>query len=239
MRPSFLPNIGLLFFSLHRLLCLMKVQLSSKCLKHSPCNLLLNPRLLPTLHHLVLFHIFPPPQLHVTTATSLLEQPHDPLSTASVSSLQAVPSSTVPQQASSSPASHQMVTCSKTGSQWPKNCNDYQLLYSTRHPLRTLHSPITTTTPSCFSEASKSPEWSEAMNQEFDALLTTKTWSLCLLPAGCHAVENKWVYKLLNKSRINLLSAIKHVSSPKDLIDRMASITPKPLAPLSNRPQSG
>jgi hypothetical protein len=54
-------------------------------------------------------------------------------------------------------------------------------------------------TPSCFSEASKSPEWREAMNHEFDALLTTKTWSLCPLPAGRHAVRNKWVYKLKQK----------------------------------------
>lgn len=38
------------------------------------------------------------------------------------------------------------------------------------------------------------------MNQEFDALLTQNTWSLCPLPAGRHAVRNKWVYKLKQKS---------------------------------------
>lgn len=37
------------------------------------------------------------------------------------------------------------------------------------------------------------------MNQEFDALLTQNTWSLCPLPAGRHAVRNKWVYKLKQK----------------------------------------
>jgi hypothetical protein len=53
--------------------------------------------------------------------------------------------------------------------------------------------------PTCFFEASKSPAWRAAMNQEFDALLTQNTWSLCPLPAGRHAVRNKWVYKLKQK----------------------------------------
>lgn len=37
------------------------------------------------------------------------------------------------------------------------------------------------------------------MNQEFDALLAQNTWTLCPLPAGRHAVRNKWVYKLKHK----------------------------------------
>jgi len=37
------------------------------------------------------------------------------------------------------------------------------------------------------------------MNQEFDALLSQNTWSLCPLPIGRHAVQNKWVYKLKQK----------------------------------------
>jgi len=116
------------------------------------------------------------------------------LSTAQVSPLQVAPDTTSTQPASL-PAPHQMVTRSKTGSLRPKNYTDFQLFYSTRHPFKALHNTLLPE-PTYFSEASKSPAWRTAMNQEFDALLTQNTWSLCPFPAGRHAVRNKWVYKL-------------------------------------------
>jgi hypothetical protein len=54
--------------------------------------------------------------------------------------------------------------------------------------------------PSCFSEAFKSPDWREAMNQEYDALLANNTWTLCPLPANRHLIRNKWVYKVKQKA---------------------------------------
>jgi hypothetical protein len=114
------------------------------------------------------------------------------LPTTSVSDLQVAPASSSFMEDTSVPALHQMVTRSKTGSLRPKQYADFQLFYSTRHPLRAKHITL-------ISEASKSPAWRAAMNQDFDALLAQNTWSLCPLPAGRHAVRNKWVYKLKQK----------------------------------------
>jgi hypothetical protein len=38
------------------------------------------------------------------------------------------------------------------------------------------------------------------MNQEYDALLTNNTWTLCPLPANRHLIQNKWVYKVKQKA---------------------------------------
>jgi transposase InsO family protein len=133
-----------------------------------------------------------PNQLSTAHVSPLQVAPHNP--STQDSPLQVAPEAPFTQPASL-PASHQMVTRSKTGSLRPRNYADFQLFYSTRHPLKALHSTLLSE-PTCFSEASKSPSWRAAMNQEFDALLTQNTWSLCPLPAGRHAVRNKWVYKL-------------------------------------------
>jgi hypothetical protein len=151
--------------------------------QHNLCPLLL--RVLPPLQFLLL----PLLVLILETLTHYI---------AYVSSLHVVLATTSPQAAPSLPASHQIVTHSKTSSLRPKSYADFQLFYSTRQPLRALHSTLVSE-PTCFSEASKSPKWRDAMNQEFDALLSQNTWSLCPLPIGRHAVQNKWVYKLKQK----------------------------------------
>ncbi|CAL9029523.1 unnamed protein product [Prunus brigantina] len=60
-----------------------------------------------------------------------------------------------------------------------KTRNAQSALYSTRHPfscaLIPTYFPVTPTT---YSQAAKSPHWTQAMNEEFQALKTTNTWSL-------------------------------------------------------------
>jgi hypothetical protein len=65
---------------------------------------------------------------------------------------------------------------------------------------RALHTNVSVQEPSCFSEAFKSPDWREAMNQEYDALLANNTWTLCPIPANRHLIQNKWVYKIKQKA---------------------------------------
>lgn len=91
-----------------------------------------------------------PPSPPPLTDCSESNIPHS-LSIASVSSLQVVPATSSPQDSPSAPATHQMVTRSKTGSLRPNSYADFQLFYSTRHPVRALHSPLVSE-PTCFSD---------------------------------------------------------------------------------------
>jgi len=204
MNCCFQPNFDL-FFLLPGFQHLRHHPLSSSCPTTSSHILPLIIQLHPLLFHWLFQHNLCPLLLGVLPPLQFLLLPLLVLILetlthyiASVSSLQVVPATTSPQAAPSLPASHQMVTRSKTSSLRPKSYADFQLFYSTHQPLRALHSTLVSE-PTCFSEASKSPEWRDAMNQEFDALLSQNTWSLCPLPIGCHAIQNKWVYKLKQK----------------------------------------
>lgn len=54
--------------------------------------------------------------------------------------------------------------------------------------------------PTYFSQASKDPNWINAMQQEIQALQANNTWELTDLPPGKKAIGNKWVYKVKTKS---------------------------------------
>lgn len=65
--------------------------------------------------------------------------------------------------------------------------SDYQLPIP---PLSSFHEP------SSYSEASKDPNWVNAIQQEIQALKANNTWELSDMPPGKKAIGNKWVYKL-------------------------------------------
>uniref|UniRef100_A0A2N9GPU0 Integrase catalytic domain-containing protein n=1 Tax=Fagus sylvatica TaxID=28930 RepID=A0A2N9GPU0_FAGSY len=54
--------------------------------------------------------------------------------------------------------------------------------------------------PTCFTLASKSPQWCEAMNTEFNALLRNGTWSLIPPEPTMNLIGCKWVFKIKQKS---------------------------------------
>jgi len=49
--------------------------------------------------------------------------------------------------------------------------------------------------PTSLKEAIASPVWLQAMREEYDALLSNKTWTLTPLPPGAPLVGCKWIYK--------------------------------------------
>jgi len=54
--------------------------------------------------------------------------------------------------------------------------------------------------PTCFSNAVKVPEWRNAMQVEFNALLQNHTWSLVAKQPSQNLVGCKWVFKLKRKA---------------------------------------
>ncbi|GKD29682.1 ribonuclease H-like domain-containing protein [Tanacetum coccineum] len=54
--------------------------------------------------------------------------------------------------------------------------------------------------PKSYFEASKYSYWTDAMNQEMDALLTNGTWKMVQLPEGRKDIGSKWIYKIKFRS---------------------------------------
>ncbi|GJY77788.1 ribonuclease H-like domain-containing protein [Tanacetum coccineum] len=54
--------------------------------------------------------------------------------------------------------------------------------------------------PKSYFEASKYPHWTDAMNQEMNALLRNGTWEMVELPEGRKAIGSKWIYKIKFRS---------------------------------------
>ena len=76
--------------------------------------------------------------------------------------------------------SHPMVTRAKVGIFKPKTYNAMVSI---------------PTTPTFVKEAISSPMWFQAMNDEYHALLSNKTWTLTTLPSGASLVGCKWIFK--------------------------------------------
>jgi len=49
--------------------------------------------------------------------------------------------------------------------------------------------------PTSLKEVIASPVWIQAMREEYDALLSNKTWTLTPLPPGAPLVGCKWIFK--------------------------------------------
>lgn len=54
--------------------------------------------------------------------------------------------------------------------------------------------------PTCFSQATRQPEWRKAMTEEFNALLKNQTWSLVPPSPSQNTVGCKWVFRIKRKS---------------------------------------
>jgi hypothetical protein len=77
------------------------------------------------------------------------------------------------------PTPHLMITCSKNFITKPKLPIDGTVRYPLPKALLAVaHGSLFELEPTCYTMASKSREWRQAMNLEFDALLQNHTWTL-------------------------------------------------------------
>ncbi|KAM1900185.1 hypothetical protein ACFX14_029161 [Malus domestica] len=135
----------------------------------------------------------PPPLPSTVTPTPtpplILPIPTPPISTP----LAPTNASHIPSTSSSSqrilPPTHSMTTRAKDGIHKP-------------NPKYAFTSTVTNLVlePTCFTQANKSPEWRQAMAEEFTALLRTGTWSLVPFVPSMNVLPNKWVYRIKRHS---------------------------------------
>jgi hypothetical protein len=97
------------------------------------------------------------------------------------------------------PTSHPMTTRSQTGSLKPKQFHGFKLYHSTKHPLQSFHTILSEKEPNNFTKAAANSRWQDAMLQEFQALVSNGTWTLCPRPLNHNIIRNKWVYKIKQK----------------------------------------
>ena len=130
---------------------------------------------------------------HSPVTPSLSPVPHTSPSVVSPDSSHSSPSLSDPLIASVPPApvtnNHPMLTRSKNSIFRPK------AYPATKHPLsRTLDF-----VPTTYNQASKQSEWRLAMQNEFNALQTTGTWSLVPFSPSHNVVGCKWVFRIKKK----------------------------------------
>ncbi|XP_059446721.1 uncharacterized mitochondrial protein AtMg00810-like [Corylus avellana] len=82
-----------------------------------------------------------------------------------------------------------MITRSRTGSLRPKAFPDFQLY----------HTSVSDCEPRTYKQAATDSRWMEAMQQEYDALISNGTWTLCPRPLHHNVIRNKWVFKIKRK----------------------------------------
>ena len=122
------------------------------------------------------FTLPPPPAVPTTLDTDLTASPHPdtPLSPPHIPT--PPPASLLPPAPLLFPLSTtHLVTRSMTGTSRPKPFHDHHLYYSTLHPLKAFHATALPPKPTTYTQASKIPEWKNAMNLEYNALMSNGT----------------------------------------------------------------
>ncbi|KAJ3701350.1 hypothetical protein LUZ61_005055 [Rhynchospora tenuis] len=134
--------------------------------------------------------------------------PHKPTPTAAIPSTQStvMPSSTnthIPIIPPSAPTSktipttskHSMTTRSRTNNLKPKQFPHHKVLQTTKYPLT-----ISTSEPTCYTQAVKTQEWRQAMANELDALAKNNTWQLVDPPLHANIIGCKWLFKIKKRA---------------------------------------
>ncbi|KAJ4767896.1 Gag/pol [Rhynchospora pubera] len=114
--------------------------------------------------------------------SSAVNSSHLPISHSVASSSTSSSSSTMV----TSSSSHPMTTRSKDHTRRSRKFPDFVAFLATTP---------TDADPTNFAQASKQPQWQEAMTKEFQALLQNKTWILVPPPVDQHIVGCKWIFK--------------------------------------------
>uniref|UniRef100_A0A2N9FTY6 Reverse transcriptase Ty1/copia-type domain-containing protein n=1 Tax=Fagus sylvatica TaxID=28930 RepID=A0A2N9FTY6_FAGSY len=90
-----------------------------------------------------------------------------------------------------------MLTRSKNNITKPNIPTDGTVRYPLPKALLTTTDPISSIPePTCFTTASKDPQWRKAMNIEFEALLKNQTWALVPPHPKQNVVGCKWVFRI-------------------------------------------
>uniref|UniRef100_A0A2N9FSQ2 Uncharacterized protein n=1 Tax=Fagus sylvatica TaxID=28930 RepID=A0A2N9FSQ2_FAGSY len=90
---------------------------------------------------------------------------------------------------------HPMTTRSRANISKPKQMFPGLIKYPLPKALLAVHE-TSLHEPSCFTEASKQPQWRSAMNTEFTALLNNGTWTLVPSKPHVNLVGCKWVFRI-------------------------------------------
>jgi hypothetical protein len=94
-----------------------------------------------------------------------------------------------------------MITCSKNFITKPKLPTDGTVQYPLPKALLAVaHGSLFELEPTCYTMASKSREWRQAMNLEFDALLQNHTWTLVPSHPFQNLIGCKWVFRVKRKA---------------------------------------
>ena len=136
-----------------------------------------------------------PPSLCVSAPVSNPQSSSSPRTTSAPSSISVSEPLTLPQSLTSHPPipinSHPMITRSKAGICKSKS----QVYAATKHPL-----PVDLDyVPSTYLQASKHAHWRAAMQDEYNALISTGTWSLVPSHPAQNIVGCKWVFRVKKK----------------------------------------
>jgi hypothetical protein len=84
---------------------------------------------------------------------------------------------------------HSMITRSRTGSLCPNDFSYFQLFHTSLHDIE----------PASYHKVVTDPRWKEAMQLEYDALISNGTCSLYHKPKHHNIICNKWVFKIKMK----------------------------------------
>uniref|UniRef100_A0A2N9G3J2 CCHC-type domain-containing protein n=1 Tax=Fagus sylvatica TaxID=28930 RepID=A0A2N9G3J2_FAGSY len=99
------------------------------------------------------------------------------------------------------PTPHPMITRSKNFITKPRLPTDGTVRYPLPKALLAVaHGSLSDPEPTCYTVASKSREWRQAMNLEFDALLQNHTWTLVPPHPSQNIIGCKWVFRVKRKA---------------------------------------
>ena len=135
----------------------------------------------------------PPPHI-ISSLSSPISLVAPVISTTAPSHPTSIP--TLPSQSPTPIApSHPMVTQSKANISKPKQFLDGTVRYPLHHAFLAKTDP-SLSEPTCYSSVVKVPQWHEAMNTKFDALLKNQTWTLVPSTQAHNLVGCKWVFRV-------------------------------------------
>lgn len=128
--------------------------------------------------------------------------------------------------ASKTTNSHHMVTRSKSDISKAKS------YITSKHQLpKTLLAPTLETEPTCYTTATKYPEWSAAMDQEFNSLQKSGTWTLVPVNSKMNVVCCKWIYRikcnpdgLISRYKARLFAKSFHQIPGLDFLDTFCPV---------------